>query len=475
LTGNPSSFAGVNLSDNKNSITTHGLDLQATFAPFVGGLVTTGVGYLRDSSVDEFTRTDLVTPFRVVSGRASNPDTDYTNWSWFNLFEHEPFRWLRLNGGLRVDNWSTQAKVTRGFPLGIESVLLDRSFNFLLAVPGQVSTTGAAGLLDLVNGVRGISTSRTVVTGTAGAVIRLPQGINPYFRWGTSYREPGITERYLLRNFGDPSFSVLVIPNTTLRPERGREFDFGVKVQRAKWNVSANYFRNDLKDFIGNTAAGPYIIPIDSALGLGPISLEFPFHGVLYVQRVNTARARIQGVETQYEVNLALDQGLISAFGSTGWMKGTNLTPDEITLRLLSRFYNRSDTPVELSGSSTDAPLSSITPLRTINGVRFDSLSRRWFAEYELRYQGQVKRADPLDLSAPVSTEFGTFRSLSSFAVQSLRGGYTVRGEKHKLMFTVGLENLTNRLYFEHFQTAPAPGRSLVFGTTVELMNLLNR
>jgi outer membrane receptor protein involved in Fe transport len=475
LTGNPSSFAGVNLSDNKNSITTHGLDLQATFAPFVGGLVTTGVGYLRDSSVDEFTRTDLVAPFRVVSGRASNPDTDYTNWSWFNLFEHEPFRWLRLNGGLRVDNWSTQAKVTRGFPLGIESILLDRSFNFLLAVPGQVNTTGAAGLLDLVHGVRGISTSRTVVTGTAGAVIRLPQGINPYFRWGTSYREPGITERYLLRNFGDPSFSVLVIPNTTLRPERGREFDLGVKVQRAKWNVSANYFRNDLKDFIGNTSAGPYIIPIDPALGLGPISLEFPFHGVLYVQRVNTARARIQGVETQYEVNLALDQGVISAFGSTGWMKGTNLTPDEITLRLLSRFYNRSDTPVELRGSPTDAPLSSITPLRTINGVRFDSLSRRWFAEYELRYQGQVKRADPLDLSAPVSTEYGTFRSLSSFAVQSLRGGYTVRGEKHKLMFTVGLENLTNRLYFEHFQTAPAPGRSLVFGTTVELMNLLNR
>jgi len=473
LTGNPSSFAGVNLSENKNSITTHGLDLQATFAPFVGALVTTGVGYLRDSSADEFSRTDLVAPFRVVSGRASNPDTDYTNWSWFNLVEHEPFRWLRLNGGLRVDNWSTQAKVTSGFPLGIESVLLDRTFNAFLMIPGQISTTGAAGLLDLVNGVRGISTSRTVVTGTAGAVVRLPQGINPYFRWGTSYREPGITERYLLRNFGDPSFSVLVIPNTTLRPERGREFDFGVKVQRAKWNVSASYFQNDLKDFIGNTGAGPFITPIDPALGLGPISLEFPFHGVIYVQRVNTARARIQGVETQYEVSLPW-RGVISVSGSTGWMKGTNLTPDEITLRLLSRFYNRSDTPVELSGSPRDAPLSSITPLRTINGVRFDSLNRRWFGEYELRYQARVKRAEPSDLSAPVSTEFGTFRSLSSFAVQSLRGGYTLRSEKHKIMFTVGLENLTNRLYFEHFQTAPAPGRSLVFGTTVELMNLLN-
>jgi outer membrane receptor protein involved in Fe transport len=390
------------------------------------------------------------------------------------LFEHEPFRWLRLNGGLRVDNWSTQAKVTSGFPLGVESTLLDRSFAQLLATPGPLSATGAAGVLDLVNGVKGISTSRTVVTGTAGAVVRLPQGINPYFRWGTSYREPGITERYLLRDFGDPTFSVLVIPNTALRPERGREFDLGVKVQRAKWNVSANYFRNDLRDFIGSAAAEPIFISPDPALGINPISPFFPLHGVLYVQRVNTARARIQGVEAQYEVNLGINRGVISAFGSTGWLKGTNLTPDEITLRLLSQFYNRSDTPVELSGSADDAPLSNITPLRTINGVRFDSLDRRWFAEYELRYQGQVKRADPLDLSAAISTEYGTFRSLSSFAVQSLRGGYTLRGEKHRIMFTVGLENLTNRLYFEHFQTSPAPGRGFVFGTTVELMNLLN-
>src|SRR5215216_3057339 len=474
LTGNPSSFVAASLSENKNSITTHGLDLQATFAPFVGALVTTGVGYLRDSSVDEFSRTDLVAPFTAISGRASNPDTDYTNWSWFNLFEHEPFRWLRLNGGLRVDNWSTEARVTRGFPLGVESTLLDRSFEFLLAVPGQISTTGAAGLIDLVKGVKGISTSRTVVTGTMGAVVRLPQGINPYFRWGTSYREPGITERYLLRDFGDPTFSVLVIPNAALRSERGREFDVGVKVQRPRWNASVAYFRNDLKDFVGSAFAPPLFVPPDPAHQIDPISPFFPFHGVLYVQRTNTARARIQGFEADYEVSLAMRGGVATAFGSLGWLKGSNLTPDENTQALLSQFYNRADTPVELSGSANDAPLSSITPLQTINGVRFDSSRRRWFAEYALRYQGQVKRADPLDLSAAISTEFGTLRSLNSFAVQSARAGYTVRGERHRIAFTIGLDNLTNRLFFEHFQTAPAPGRSFVFGTTVELLNLLH-
>lgn len=474
LTGNRSTFTEVNLSQNKNSITTYGLDLQATFAPFVGTLLTTGVGYLRDSSADEFSRADFVPPFKVISGRASNPDSAYRNWGWFSLLEHEPFGWLRLTGGLRVDNWRTEARVTPGFPLGVESRLLDLSFSMLNANHGPINIKGAAGVLDLVRGVKGITTARTVVTGNAGAVVRLPQGINPYFRWGNSYREPGITERYLLRDFGDPTFSVLVIPNTALRPERGREYDVGVKVQRVKWNVSVGYFKNDLKDFIGSAFAPPLFVPADPAQGINPISPFFPFHGVLYVQRTNTARARIQGFEAAYEMSLQLGHtGVITPFGTLGWLKGTNLTPDQNTLKLLAQFYNRSDTPVALRGSANDAPLSSITPLRTINGVRFDSLKGRWFGEYEIRYQARVERADPLDLSAAVSTEFGTFRSLNSFAVQSLRGGYTVRREKHRIAFMLGVENLTNRLYFEHFQTAPAPGRSVVFGTTLEVFNLM--
>jgi outer membrane receptor protein involved in Fe transport len=470
LTGNRSTFTPVNLSQNKNSVTTYGLDLQATFAPFAGTLLTTGVGYLRDSSADEFSRIDFVAPFKVVSGRASNPDSVYRNWGWFSLLEHEPFAWLRLNGGLRVDNWSTEARVTRGFPLGVETRLLDLSFSMLSADPGPINLAGAANVLDLVKGVKGITTSRTVVTGNAAAVVRLPQGINTYFRWGNSYREPGITERYLLRDFGDPTFSVLVIPNTALSPERGSEYDVGVKVQRARWNASVGYFRNNLNDFIASAFAPPLFVPPDPAQGINALSPFFPFHGVLYVQRTNTARARIQGLEAAGEMSLHLDHvGVITPFGSLGLLKGSNLTPDENTLTLLAQFYNRSDTPVPLRGSANDAPLSSITPLRTISGVRFDSSQGRWFGEYEIRYQGRVERADPLDLSAAVSTEFGTFRSLNSFAVQTLRGGYTVRGEKHRFAFTVGLENLTNRLYFEHFQTAPAPGRSVVFGTTVEL------
>ncbi|HEV7474184.1 MAG TPA: TonB-dependent receptor, partial [Pyrinomonadaceae bacterium] len=469
LTGSRSTFTPVNLSQNKNSVSTYGLDLQATVVPFSRALLTTGVGYLRDSSADEFSRTDLVAPFALLSGRASNPDSVYRNLGWFSLLEHEPLKWLRLTGGVRVDNWRTEARVTQGFPVGVESRLLDLSFSMLNTNPGPINMSGAASVLDLVRGVKGITTSRTVVTGNAAAVVRWPQGINTYFRWGNSYREPGITERYLLRDFGDPTFSVLVIPNAALNPERGSEYDVGVKIRRARWNVSVGYFRNNLNDFIASAFAPPLFVPPDPAQGINPISPFFPFHGVLYVQRTNTARARISGIEATYEVSLHLDRvGVVTPYGSLGSLKGSNLTPDQNTLKLLAQFYNRSDTPVPLRGSANDAPLSSITPLRTINGVRFDSSTGRWFGQYEIRYQGRVKRADPLDLSAAVSTEFGTLRSLNSFAVETLRGGYVVRGEKHRVAFTVGLENLTNRLYFEHFQTAPAPGRSVVFGTTVE-------
>ena len=476
LTGNRSIFTPANLSENKNSIATTFADVQATLAPFARTLITTGAGYLRDASVDEFSRTDLAPPFRTISNRASNPDSVYQNWNWFSLFEHEPSRWLKLTGGLRVDNWRTEARVTPRFPLGSESKLLQRTLASVIANPGAINTNGAQAVLDLVNGIKGITTNRTVVTGNAGVVLRLPTGVNPYFRWGNSYREPGITERYLLRDFGDPAFSVLVIPNASLNPERGHEFDFGVKIQRSSWSASAGYFVNHLKDFIGSSFGPVLFVPPDPNSGLEPISPFFPVHGVLYVQRTNTARARISGFETTYEASLQLGRaGIIRPFGTFGLLKGANLTPDRNTLTLINQFYNRPDTPVPLRGSANDAPLSSITPWRTINGVRFDSLGRRWFGEYELRQQGRVTRADPLDLSAAISTEYGTLASLNPLAVQALRGGYIIRRENFRIMFTMGVENLTNRLYFEHFQTAPAPGRSFVFGTTLEIFNLLEK
>lgn len=480
LTGRPATFSRSSFTAGKTAVTSYGLDLQASLLPWRGVVLTSGLGYLRDQSADEFSRQDFLPGALAITGRATNPDAIYRNLGWFNLVEAEPRSWLRLTGGWRLDNWQTSAQVTSGFPLSAESLLLDLAWPKLLADPGQINLAGLQGLDALVDGVRGIGTNRTVVTGNAGIVLRLPGRINPYLRIGSSYREPGITERYLVRNFGSRTFSVLLVGNTWLRPERGKSIEGGLKTQGERWRAGAGYFRQELSDFLRLAFGNALFVPADPARGLDSLSPALPLHGILFAQRTNAARARIQGVEAEYEVSLKLPRilpwfapGTLTPFGTFGWLKGSDLSPDPKALELIRRFYERTDTPFELRGSASDAPLTGITPLRGIFGARYSSPAAAWVGEYQMRYQARVTRADPLDLATDIATQYGTLASLNSLAKHSLRIGYAQRWERSRLLLTGGIENLTDRLYFDHFQNAPAPGRALVFGVTLELTEAL--
>src|SRR5205085_6351612 len=88
-----------------------------------------------------------------------------------------------------------------------------------------------------------------------------------------------ITERYILRDFGNPSFSVLLISNTALKPERGNSYEVGFKAQRDRWLGSFAYFRNNLEDFLRPAFSNALFVPADPVRGLQPISPDFPFHG----------------------------------------------------------------------------------------------------------------------------------------------------------------------------------------------------
>lgn len=480
LTGRPSTFSRSNFTAGKNAVTSYGLDVQAGFIPWRGVLLTTGLGYLRDDSADAFSRQDFQPGAPAITGRATNPDAVYRNLGWFNLIEAEPRSWLRLTGGLRLDNWRTDARVTAGFPLSAESYLLDVSWPKLLANPGQINLAGLQGLDTLADGIQGIGTNRTVATGNAGFVLRLPGRINPYLRIGNSYREPGITERYLLRNFGSRAFSVLLVGNTALQPERGKSLETGVKTQGERWRAGIGYFRQELTDFLRLAFGNALFVPADPTRGFDPVSPALPLHGILFAQRTNAARARIQGIEAEYEVSLDLRQilpgverGTFTPFGTLGWLKGSDLSPDPKALELIRRFYGRSDTLIPLSGSAQDAPLSGITPFRGVFGVRYSSPAAAWLGEYQMRYQARVTRADPLDLATDIATQYGTLASLNSLANHSIRVGYSLRWERSRLLFTGGIENLTDSLYFDHFQNAPAAGRSFVFGMTLVLSKAL--
>lgn len=476
LTGRPSAFAPGIFTDGKNSVTSYGLDAQATLEAPGGLLLTTGLGYLRDSSRDEFSRFDF-TPGaagpRAISGRASNPDSVYRNLGWFTLLEYEPRPWLRLTGGFRLDDWRTRARPTAGFPLDKERAALSASFPLLAESPGSINVEGVRGVVGLVDGTGASETARTIWTGNVGVVLRAPGGLRPFFRWGTSYREPGVTERFALRDFGDPTFSVLLVANTELRPERGRSYDAGLKVQRPRWQASLGYFRQDFSDFLRPAFGEVLFVPAEPGRGLLPVSPFFPFHGVLYVQRTNTSRARTSGFEAAFEADVRLGRfGRLAPTASAGWLRGSDLTPDPAAVALVEQFYNRADTPVPLRASPNEVPLAGVVPFRGLFAVRYGAAGHGWFGEYEARHQSRVERADPLELSSTITTQFGTLASLSPLTKQTVRAGYDWRGESSRVLWTIGVENLTDRFYFEQFQTAPAPGRSLVFGLTVELFNL---
>lgn len=478
ITGNVSSFTPAAFTHGRSTVASHGFEGELTLIPFSRAWFTTGVGYLNDSSRDEFSRGVFVPPDfelrNVAGGRASTPDSSYRNFNWFNVLEYDFGGRVRLTGSFRLDNWQTRAKVTDGFPLGAESAILAASFAQLTQRPGDVDVAGASGILQLLQKTADIQTSRTSTTGSIGALVTLLPGVNAYARWGSAYREPGITERYILRDFGDPTFSVLLVPNTSLQPERNNNYEIGVKTQRKNWTGSFGYFRNNLSNFIGNSFSETLFVPADPENGLDPISPFFPFHGVLYVQRTNTARARIQGFEGAFEASVKIGNlGKLIPFTSMGYLKGTDLTPSPTALALIDQFYNRADSPVPLHGSASDAPLSSIAPFSAVSGVSYVSRDANWVGYYEQRYHSRITRVDPLDLSTALSTQYGSFGSLNSSLTHFIRAAYNLHRENYRMTFSFGIDNLTDRLYFDPFQTAPAPGRSFTFGVSFDSFNLL--
>ena len=497
LTGNPSAFLRSDFTNNKNTITSYGADVQATFAPLTGVLVTSGFQYLRDESRDEFNRFGYFTagatigqinPATVVKG-TSSPNSDYTDRAFFTQVEFDRIQWVRIAGGFRVDNWRTKATPTPGYPLGSEFEVLNRSISAVTANPGALVSQVASlpAFATLAAGRGELTTNTTPVTGNLSFVLRL-KGINPYIRFANSYREPSSSERYLLRNFTNPQavpfISALVVGNPNLEPERGNNLDLGVKVQKQRYTASVGYFRNYIKNLVAFATPGSAVlcVPADATLPAAviPPCAASRTHFVSFNGRINQGRNVIQGVEAAYEISLPLGRaGSLNPFGTLGWLHGVNLTANRITdparINIINMLYNRQDTLLQLEGNENDVPLPNITPFRGIFGARFSDRRARLFVEYDARYQAQVKRIDPNSLVTSTLTNYGFFRSFDAFTKQAIRGGYNWRRENARFSFTVGVDNLTDRLFFEHFQNSPGVGRSFVFGFTTEFFNLLKK
>ncbi|MEI6666674.1 MAG: TonB-dependent receptor [Acidobacteriota bacterium] len=475
LTGNPSQFLLGSNTETVNHITSNGFDVQFNLQPFHALQYTTGVARSQDLSVDVFNRSTYAATgatLTSVTGAKTTPDTTYKNLGWYNQAELTLVKRVKLSGGFRLDNWKTEANPSKGFPAGNEFLTIQAALPQIIANPGSLNVAGIQGLDKLAAGTGSLSTNNTKVTGNVGMTLLLPGGFNPYVRYATSFREPEITVRYLVRNFGSPSYSIPSLPNTAILPETGKNIDMGVKVEREWLRLQAGFFRNTLSNAVSTVYAPNYCISVDPANGRTltpfPPCLFTGQHAVLFFQRVNIpGDTVVKGFETTGEVAIPVGtHGSLNPYMSLGWQKGTVTNPTAAAVTLMNAYYNRTDTPIKLTGTPSDAPYSEIPGLTGTLALKYTDAKGRWWGEYEVRFASQITRIDPDAVFSANFPLYAQLRSYEGYNKQAIRIGYDFK-EKAPLKLTVVLDNLTDKTIVLPFQTGPSPGRSLMVGATV--------
>jgi outer membrane receptor protein involved in Fe transport len=202
--------------------------------------------------------------------------------------------------------------------------------------------------------------------------------------------------------FGKVDF-IEEIPNTNLAAEKSINYEFGLKARHPWFAGNLFYFLSDYEDLIGR-------VEVDSL-----------------VQRQNIGRARIQGVELDFNVFLPLD---LTLFGTYSWIEGTNLTGDE--------------------------PLRRIPPILGTLGIRYQPTKRYWAEAWGL-FAGRQDRLSPGDIEDERIPEGGT----PGYAVFNLGGGVRIWDG---LEGTLWVENLGDVKYKTHGSGIYFPGINVMIG-----------
>jgi len=422
------------LSQTQQRVWTPGVDLLATWVPAKNHLLTTGATFYRDRSGDKRTTSTqmsmvgqvalgqfgpaasvLPTPMPLgpptIAHPVRVPDASLQD---IGLFAQDEWR-IRPNvavvAGLRGDFYDVKTDATAGYSVAS-------------LVAGATPAIDPATLPD----VNGASYSRKALTGDIGIVANTDGAINPFIRFGRTYRHPNLEEML----FAGPATVGNIAPNVTVRPEVGHNFDVGAKFRVGRVSGGAYAFLNQYKDFI----AQDLVVATTSA---GPLA-----------QATNYADVRISGVELSAEAPLTFDRGILTLTGSTALTRGT------IT-----------DGTNPLTGDAlNDTPADNITPSKLVANARFTDVRGKWWVEYGIRTQGQVDRVAKALLDSPFLIAQDLL-SLDSFHVQRIGAGINLTRGRDRVGLTFAVENLTNRYYREHFQFAPARGRSFTLGLTL--------
>ena len=422
------------LSDTEQRVWTPGVDLNAVFVPASNHLLTTGITFYRDRSSDDRTTTTttsrvgqvamgargpapIVFPSPVVLGPPSIahpvrvPEASLRNIGIFAQDEWRMRPGVSVIAGLRGDFYNVTTEPTPGYD--VQSLIanarpeIDQS-----KLPDPAGATYA----------------RKALTGDIGVVSNTSGAINPFLRFGRSYRHPNLEEML----FAGPATAGSLVPNVTVEPETGNNFDAGVKFRTSRLSGGAYYFFNQYKNFIAQ----------DLVVATTP-------SGALAQSR-NFGNVRVTGVELSAAMPMTFRPGVITLTGAAALTRGT---------------ITDGTNPLDNS-SLAGTPFDNITPSKVIANARFTQSRGLWWVEYGIRAQGEVTRVAETLLDSPFLIAQDLL-ALDGFAVQRLGWGINVARGRDRLALTFAIENLANKYYREHFQFAPARGRSFTVGLAV--------
>jgi hemoglobin/transferrin/lactoferrin receptor protein len=422
------------VSDTEQRVSTPGIDLHAVFVPAKNHLLTAGTTFYRDSSSDQrttSTTTSLVgqvvlgargpaavpLPSPVALGPATIghpvrvPDASLRDIAVFAQDEWRVRPSVSVIAGLRGDFYTVVTENTPGYDVA----------GFV------VNATPAIDPSTLPNPA-GTTTSRNALTGDIGIVSNTDGAINPFIRFGRSYRHPNLEEML----FAGPATAGTIIPNITVEPETGNNFDVGVKFRAGSVSGGAYYFLNQYQNFIAQ----------DMPVATTP-------SGVL-TQATNYGDVRVTGVEVSAAAPLVFRPGVLTLTGAAAFTRGT---------------VTEGTNPIDNS-SLAGTPFDNITPAKVIINARFTKSSGLWWAEYGLRSQAEVTRVAETVLDSPFLIPQDLL-SLAGFSVQRVGLGINLGRGRDRASLVFAVENLTDSFYREQFQFAPARGRSFTIGLNV--------
>ncbi len=393
------------LSETITDTRSYGFDVQTNWILGSKNFLTGGISYFRDENEDSRLALNRLT--NVANRTTSVPNGDFGSFAGFVQDEFEVTRRLKLIGGIRVERFSSSSTQTNGF--GLPPTL----------TASQLEDLGITGL------DTGLSVNETAVTGDFGAVFRVTNEVSLSGRIGRSFRVANLFERYFT---GAGSIGGFLVGNPNLKPESGINFDTSVKVKTSKYAGSVTYFNNYYRDFLSSQ------FRFNTPVRIGGPSVQL-------FQTINLGRVRIQGIEAEFEKPFRIGSGFLTPGGNISYLRGDNLA---------------------INSQTSDQPLNTITPLKTVLNLRWQDVQRNYYADWTTRITNKQERLSASFLASNLGAEPG-------FAVSDIRGGYTFERERYRMSVNVGVTNLFDRFYTEQFVLAPARGRSFVVGTTWEI------